>query len=148
ERAVDIVSGCFFMIRRTLWDQLGGFDAAFTMYGEETDLCLRARSLGIRPRITPEATIIHYGGASETVRADKMVRLMRAKIELINRHFSPLTRGPGRVLFGLWPLSRAIAMKIGAVVLRRADLRTRAETWAEIWARRSEWRGGYSQKTP
>jgi len=44
------------------------------MYGEEADLCLRAGHLGAKPIITPEATIVHYGGASEKVRADKMVK--------------------------------------------------------------------------
>ena len=103
EREVDIVTGCLFLIRRETWEQLRGFERKFNMYGEEADLCLRARKLGLRPRITPEATIIHYGAASDTVRPDKMVRLMRAKIELIKRHFSPLTRWAGYHLFRLWP---------------------------------------------
>ena len=76
-REVDIVSGCFFLIKRSLWDRLGGFDPAYFMYGEEADLCLRARTFGARPVVTPEATIIHYGGASEAVRA----RQARAPID-------------------------------------------------------------------
>ena len=40
ERAVDVVQGSFFLIRRDLWERLGGFDLAFVMYGEEQDLCL------------------------------------------------------------------------------------------------------------
>ena len=61
ERDVDIVSGCFFLIEKELWDELGGFDPLFFMYGEEADLCLRARALSAKPAVTPEATIIHYG---------------------------------------------------------------------------------------
>src|SRR5690606_12092320 len=39
-RAVPVVTGCFLLIRRDLWEQLGGFDEGFFMYGEETDLCM------------------------------------------------------------------------------------------------------------
>jgi N-acetylglucosaminyl-diphospho-decaprenol L-rhamnosyltransferase len=58
-RSVDMVTGCFFLIDRDLWEALGGFDRAFFMFGEEADLCMRARKLGARPKITPAATIIH-----------------------------------------------------------------------------------------
>jgi GT2 family glycosyltransferase len=142
ERDVDIVTGCFFLMRRADWDTLGGFDPAFTMYGEEADLCLRAKAAGFQPRICPEAEIIHYGGASETVRADKMVRLMRAKTELIQRHFRPGTRTLGKALFALWPLSRALATGVAGRVLNRPHLRETSQVWAEIWARRKEWRQG------
>ena len=142
-REVDIVTGCLFLMRRADWDRLGGFDPAFTMYGEETDLCMRAHKLGFKPRITPEATIIHYGGASDTVRADKMVRLMRAKIELIKRHFSPRTRGPGRAMLGYWPLSRGLIWKAIAFT-GRAGAKEKAANWMEIWNRRAEWKDGYS----
>ena len=142
-REVDIVTGCLFLMRRTDWDMLGGFDPAFIMYGEEADLCLRARAKGMRPRITPDATIVHYGGASETVRADKLVRLMRAKIELVNRHFSPTTRMAGRISLGLWPLSRALMWRLVAIS-GRAVARGKAQTWSEVWARRDEWKTGYS----
>lgn len=145
EREVDIVTGCLFLIRRDLWDQLGGFDDRFVMYGEEVDLCLRARALGVRPRITPEAEIIHYGGASEKVRSDKMVRLMRAKIALIRRHFHPLTRGAGLAGFRLWPYSRYISMALAGRLLRRRDLIERARIWKEVWKRRSEWWTGLDQ---
>lgn len=142
EREVDIVTGCLFLIQRETWEALGGFDPAFKMYGEEADLCIRAKAAGARPMITPEATIVHYGGASERVRADKMVRLMRAKTELAERHLSPLTRGVGRRLLSFWPLSRAVALGMAGLMLRRADLRERSKIWSEIWERRAEWRNG------
>ena len=73
--------GCFFLITRSLWQRLGGFDPLFFMYGEEADLCLRAKRLGARPVLAPQATIIHYGGASETKRASKMMKLRRQGVD-------------------------------------------------------------------
>ena len=143
EREVDIVTGCLFLIERRTWDRLGGFDPAFVMYGEEADLCLRARAAGLRPAITPEATIIHYRGASEKVRADKMVRLLRSKSELIKRHFPARSRWLGLRLQMLWPLSRQVALGAVAMVLRREGLREKATGWGEIWRRRAEWRDGF-----
>ena len=137
EREVDIVQGSFFLIERTFWAELGGFDLSYFMYGEEADLCLRAHEKGARPRMTPEAEIVHYGGASETVRADKMVRLMNAKMTLVNRHFKGLSLPLGRWLFALWPASRALALGL----VRRGS--PSAQSWSEIWARRAEWWNGY-----
>ena len=144
EREVDIVTGCLFLIRREFWDRLGGFETAFTMYGEEVDLCLRARALGARPAITPDATIVHYGAASDTVVVEKTIRLLRAKVELINRHFSPLTRWLGYHLFRRWPQSRAVAFGIAARLRGRESDRIRAQSWRSVWNRRNEWESGFS----
>lgn len=142
-REVDIVSGCFFLIRRQLWDRLGGFDPIYFMYGEEADLCLRARSFGARPMLTPEATIIHYGGASEPARTPKMVRLLAAKATLIDRHFSPATRALGLFLHKLWPMSRWFALGNLAPLLGSERTCHHARTWREIWLDRAEWQNGY-----
>ena len=124
-RQVDIVSGCFFLIEKALWDGLSGFDPLFFMYGEEADLCLRAHAFSARPMITPDATIIHYGGASEKTQTGKMVRLLAAKASLIDRHWQPFTAPIGRTLLSLWPLSRSLALSILAVL--RASKSNRAE---------------------
>jgi GT2 family glycosyltransferase len=145
-REVDIVTGCFLLIRRDFWDRLGGFDPAFTMYGEEVDLCLRAAALGARPVITPDATIIHHGGASQAVRSDKLVRLMRAKMELIRRHFPARSRAIGLSMFRLWPWSRQVGYRIGARLRNSDALRQQADIWAEVWARRAEWQEGFADQ--
>ncbi|MEQ9566379.1 MAG: glycosyltransferase family 2 protein [Pseudomonadales bacterium] len=141
ERQVDIVTGCFLLIKRSDWKALGGFDLTFFMYGEEADLCLRAaHQLGAAPRVTPEAVIVHYGGASETVRADKMVRLFSAKMELIKRHFPDWQKPLARLLFYIWPLSR----RIGFGLLKPGS--DSAAVWKEIWKRRAEWYNGYATR--
>jgi GT2 family glycosyltransferase len=135
-REVDAISGCFMLMRRSTWEKLGGFDPQFFMYGEETDLCLRAKKLGIRCIVCPDATIIHYGGASESLRAGKMLKLLSAKAKLARRHWRwPWNRiGPRWIL--LWPFTRVMAYRLLKVLrLRRAE---RLEPWAEIWSRRQE----------
>ncbi|MEM1003735.1 MAG: glycosyltransferase family 2 protein [Pseudomonadota bacterium] len=139
ERQVDIVTGCFLLIRRKDWDVLQGFNLSFLMYGEDADLCLRAaRELNAAPYMTPEATIIHYGGASEKVRSDKMVRLLNAKIELTKHHIPGWQRPIVQRLFRLWPLTRALVFSL----LRPSGDSARA--WKDIWQRRAEWRYGFS----
>ncbi len=137
-RPVDIVCGCFLMIRTGLWEQLDGFDRAFFMYGEEADLCLRAAALGARPLFTPTATIVHYGGASERTQAGKVEKLFRAKITLMRRHWSAPARAFGKTMLLVWPLSRLLA----ATVLGRAQ---QAAMWREVWSHRATWLAGYDE---
>ena len=145
ERDVDIVSGCFLLIRRADWEALGGFDASYFMYGEEADLCLRAaRSIGARPRVTPEATIVHHGGASETTRAGKMIKLLTAKATLIRRHWPAWQIPLGLTLLAAWPLSRAMACAAAGRLLRRPRLTAAAATWREIDRARGQWIAGYA----
>lgn len=140
-RAVDIVSGCFLLIRRDLWEALGGFRDIFFMYGEEADLCLRARALGARPMVTSAATIIHHGGASEKARAGKLVRLLRAKTLLIRFHFPAAGRWVGARLLYLWPLSRYFAHSVLAALGRPTSGEAR-RVWAEVLRKKREWFAG------
>jgi GT2 family glycosyltransferase len=136
-REVDIVSGCFFLLPRSLWMDLGGFDPLFFMYGEEADLCLRAGRTGVRCMVTPAATIVHYGGASEAVRADKMVKLFVAKAMLFRRHWRPAAAAAGVRLLDAWALSRLAAFAVLGVAQPRR--RASYQTWRSIWSRRKEW---------
>lgn len=142
ERRVDVITGCFLLIERAVWTQLGGFDEAFHVYGEEVDLCQRARALGALPRITPQATIIHHGGASQAIRADKMVRLLNAQVALIRKHWRRPSATFGLALLLIWPWSRMVAHGIRARLTGRGADNHAA--WRAIWSRRSEWRGGYA----
>ena len=144
ERQVDIVSGCLFLLKRATWDALDGFDPVFHMYGEEADLCLRAARIGVLPAVTPRAEIVHYGAASDTVRADKMVRLLSAKMSLIIRHFGSVQGTFAKLLLWLWPLSRAIAMQAASTVTGHPHRRAKAAEWWQVWQRRSEWQDGFA----
>jgi GT2 family glycosyltransferase len=143
ERAVDVVQGCFFLIRRDLWDALGGFDASFVMYGEEADLCRRARARGARPRMTPEATIVHYAGAASRLRSDKAILVLKARITLARRHLPRWQRPLAVALIRLWPLTRSLGGRtLGALTGRRRGTEAAAH-WGAVWRARADWRDGF-----
>ena len=81
------MTGCLLLIRRDHWNELGGFDESFFMYGEEADLCYRARAMGLRPTIAPEPTIIHYDGASDRLLSAKMTKLLSGKVLFMKKHW-------------------------------------------------------------
>ena len=143
-KTVDIVTGCFFLIKRNLWNELNGFDERFFMYGEEADLCLRAKKLGYSPMITPEAEIIHFGGASEKVRSDKLIKLLKAKVQLIKNHWNPLTQYLGVILIALWPLGRYFAFWFLSTFFNNSNFNEKFNVWKDVWASRTVWMRGYS----
>jgi N-acetylglucosaminyl-diphospho-decaprenol L-rhamnosyltransferase len=140
-REVDIVTGCFLMIDRALWEELGGFDRTFFMYAEEADLCIRARAKGARPAITPKAEIIHLGGASEASATDKTIKTLRGRATLIRKHWSPWRQRAGLSLYWLWALARRIGSQ--AFSGPRDKPGESREKWKAVWERRAEWLAGY-----
>ena len=145
-RQVDIVTGCLFLIKKELWRQLDGFAPEFFMYGEEADLCLRAKRLGSKCLICPQATIIHYDGASERVRSDRMVRLFRSKAQLFARHWGTSAAHFGVTMLNWWAFTRMVAFGLlsylGMITGKQNYL-----TWQAIWQRRAEWNSVNAQKS-
>lgn len=141
ERDVDIVVGCFLLIDAELWARLKGFDPHFFMYAEESDLCIRARKLGARPGITPNASLIHLGGASEVHHTDRLVKILRGRVTLIRKHWAWPRQALGRAMMLAWAGSRTIASRFTAG--RRDDPLSANQKWLEIWRRRREWLAGY-----
>jgi GT2 family glycosyltransferase len=55
----DWMLGGSLLLRRTMLDELGGYDAGFRMYGEEIDLCYRAAKAGWERWYVPQAVVGH-----------------------------------------------------------------------------------------
>jgi N-acetylglucosaminyl-diphospho-decaprenol L-rhamnosyltransferase len=56
---VGFASGAALAVRRAAWDQIGGFEPAFFMYGEDLDVSLRLRLAGWRIGMVPAARVEH-----------------------------------------------------------------------------------------
>lgn len=64
-REVDYCSGAALLVRRSLWDELGGFDDRFSpAYYEDADLCFAARDLGYAVVFEPSSILFHNEGSS------------------------------------------------------------------------------------
>lgn len=142
-RHVDIVQGSFLLTERMFWNELGGFDLEFFMFCEEADLCARARARGARPLMTPDATIIHYGGRSTKNFARRMSYIYGGRIGLIERHFGRLWRPLGKSLTVLGAFLRAYCLGIMAFIW--PQLRPKADEWDVIWTQRDLWIDGPPQ---
>lgn len=145
ERNVDVVVGCFLLIDRSLWEALGGFNRAFFMYGDEVDLCIRARKLGARPRFTPDATIIHYGGGSEPSSEEKLIKVFKGRLTVMQVHWHPLM-----ARFGQWIIVATAGLRaVGSSIIRPPRCQgggqdERSDVWPAVFRRRKEWVCGWN----
>ena len=91
-REVDVISGCFFMIRKEVIDKVGAFDADFWFFGEETDLCQRISKAGWKIVFAPVGEIIHYGSVSaRKLNYKRDLLLTSAIIRLHKKHKGKLS---------------------------------------------------------
>ena len=65
-RSQDWITGAFFLVKRDVFEEVGGFDEDYFMYTEEVDLCFRIKKLGFEVWYLPQWEIVHLGGASST----------------------------------------------------------------------------------
>lgn len=64
-KPVDYISGASIMIKKSLWDEIGGFDEAFApAYYEDTDLAFEVRKRGYEVIYQPFSEVVHFEGKS------------------------------------------------------------------------------------
>lgn len=61
---VDAISGSFMILKKEVYEKVGGFDKDFFMYGEDLDLCYRIQQAGYKVFYVSSTEIIHYKGES------------------------------------------------------------------------------------
>jgi N-acetylglucosaminyl-diphospho-decaprenol L-rhamnosyltransferase len=95
---VDWVSGACMLVRRSVFDAVGGFDEGYFMYWEDADLCRRLRARGYHVRYVPAATVVHKVGQSSRTAPAASIRAFH---DSAYRYYS------GHVAKG--PVKRALA---------------------------------------
>jgi N-acetylglucosaminyl-diphospho-decaprenol L-rhamnosyltransferase len=90
-REVDQVMGAFFLIRRPLFETLGGFDERFFVYFEDLDLSARARDAGWNTVYFSGAQVFHRGqGTTTGIKDRRLFYFMRSRILYALKHFGRL----------------------------------------------------------
>lgn len=89
ERDAGWLSGSCVLVRRTAFEEVGGFDEGFFMYFEDVDLGYRLGRAGWRNRFTPAAEVTHTGGHSTATESAAMVRAHHRSAERFIRKKYP-----------------------------------------------------------
>jgi GT2 family glycosyltransferase len=88
-RQVEVVTGCFMLVRQEAIEQAGMMDERFFMYGEETDWCYRFRKNGWTVMFAPVGEIIHFGGQSTAQKPVAMIVQLRLSIlKFMKKHYN------------------------------------------------------------
>ena len=86
-RRVDWLTGACLLVRRELYERLGGFDESFFMYSEEVDLCRRALDLGFETWFDPAAGATHvWGGTAKRDPGPALRENVRSQLRYLDRH--------------------------------------------------------------
>jgi hypothetical protein len=89
DRVVDQVMGAFFLTRRSLFEQVHGFDPRFFMYYEEVDYSLRLSQLGFKTAYLAGVHALHVGGSSSrTIPARRLYYSLQSRILYARKHFT------------------------------------------------------------
>ncbi len=84
---VDILVGAFMVMKRELYNELGGFDENCFMYADDIDLSYRALQNGKSNYYFAETTVIHYKGESTTRDQKYMKHFQDAMQFFYKKHF-------------------------------------------------------------
>ncbi len=86
---IEILAGCFMLMRKSVLDEVGLLDEAFFMYGEDIDLSYRIILGGYKNYYYPHTRIIHYKGESTKKSSVNYVFVFyNAMIIFAKKHFS------------------------------------------------------------
>ncbi len=89
ERDVEVLKGCFMLVKAQALREVGDMDEQFFMYSEEVDWCVRFAKAGWKLRFYPGAEIIHLGGASAAkLGGDRALIKDRSTKRYMRKHWS------------------------------------------------------------
>ncbi|HEY4853224.1 MAG TPA: glycosyltransferase family 2 protein [Streptosporangiaceae bacterium] len=129
-RQVTAASGCCFVIRRELWEDLGGFAPEYFAYCEDTELSLRLWQRSLSVEYVPDAVVVHHYEFSRNER--KLYLLERNRLLLV------LTTYQRRSLVVLAPMLAATELLMLGAAIAGGWGRAKLRGW--LWlGRNSGW---------
>ena len=106
---VDIINGCFWMVKKKVLKQVGLLDERFFIYAEDKDWCKRFWDAGWKVVYFPQAQAIHYGGASSSNAPIRFyIEMYRANYEYWKKYHSRPAQLTFLLITGLHHIIRLI----------------------------------------
>ena len=123
-RKVDVINGCFWLVRRKAIEEIGLLDEDFFIYGEDIDWCRRFHEAGWDVLFYPEARAIHIGGASsDNAPVRFYLEMQKADLHYWRKHHGK----SGELIYWLIILVRQL-VRIPVYALRYVFRRKKRET--------------------
>lgn len=120
-REVDVVVGCFSLVRMDAIKEVGVMDEIFFVYGDDIDWCYRFVKAGWKVMFAPVGEIVHYGGqTTRQARSKFALQLYGAYLINVRKHYSTATFWMCRLLTACYFLLRAGYWSLKAIVPGKA----------------------------
>ncbi|HAJ95750.1 MAG TPA: hypothetical protein DCP02_05910 [Actinobacteria bacterium] len=120
---VDWLSGSFILIKKQIFEGIGGFDSDYFMYSEDSDLCLRLHREGFKNHYYCEYSVEHSdGGIASRDMARREAEVWRSRRLYFKKNHSELSAIVFSFLYFLGLINRIIvfgAASIFSVEVRR-----------------------------
>lgn len=114
QRTAGWLSGSCFLVRRSAFDDVGGFDEGYFMYFEDVDLGYRLGLAGWTNLYEPSAAATHVGGLSTRTESTRMLRAHHeSAIRFIRRKYSARGLAPVR-----WALTAGLRLRLWLLARR------------------------------
>jgi N-acetylglucosaminyl-diphospho-decaprenol L-rhamnosyltransferase len=132
-QSVPWLIGACILIRREVFIDIGGFDSAFFMYAEETDLQKRIRGGGYDIHLCADTQVVHLGGGSGTLESESVRRYFYTSQDLyMRKHFGFVGLLLHRVIFGIFSLARCFAWNLVSLVKGKSNFSSKQK--ADLYA--------------
>ncbi len=90
---VEVITGAFFLVKKSVYEKVGGLDESYFMYGEDIDLCYTLLNNGYQNYYYGKASILHHKGEStvkDEVYLERFYGAMQIFIDKYYRQSKPL----------------------------------------------------------
>lgn len=133
EEDVEVLSGCFLLMRRIAIEEVGGFDEGFFVFGEETDWCKRARDTGWRLDRIELGSVQHLGSqAANHLNGRRDILLTAGLVRYHYKHGSKFKAAWVWALLWGFNASRAVLWSVRAKVRHSENRQDRAAHFREV----------------
>jgi GT2 family glycosyltransferase len=121
---VDVIQGAFFMVRKSILDDVGWFDEDYYLDGEDIDLCWKIKKAGWKIVYYPKVKIVHYKGASKgkVENQNKELVPLSQKIKFRTAGVDSMEKFVRKRLWNEYPLLLVIFVVLGIKVVKTTRL--------------------------
>ena len=84
---VDVLVGAFMLLRKKVYEEVGGFDEDYFMYGEDIDLSYKLQKAGYENQYLGSLSMLHYKGESTQKDTAYLKRFYGAMRIFYKKHF-------------------------------------------------------------